>query len=278
MEPLHDLIDAHCHLQEPKLWHDRVAVLSQVKSAGVSTLLCNGTHEADWQHVTELVNLHPYIIPCYGIHPWFVQTCSDTWLQQLETLLQNNPHACIGEIGLDHWIHSKPYTDQNGNSVSWTNESIKENERMQEQVFLAQLELARTYNRPVTVHCLKAWPWLDTILKTIGSTPLPKRGGILHAYGGSPEQVPHWASLGFSFSFGAGILDDKRTKLHNALRAVPLESLFLESDAPDIPPRNLEWHTPATMPRIYSKAAELLHLPVEELAEQIRSNLQHLLA
>ncbi len=203
------LIDCHLHLQADALWPHWPAVLARARMQGVHGFVCNGTRETDWPRVLELARSEPDVLPCFGLHPWFVAERSETWLQQLEQHLLAVPSA-VGEIGLDRWLEPR-------------------DEAVQETVFRAQLELARHLQRPVMIHCVHAWGWLMDVLRS--QPPLPP-GMLLHAYGGPVELIKPLADMGAYFSFGGSTLDEHTLRQREALPRIPADRLLLETDAP----------------------------------------------
>jgi TatD DNase family protein len=120
----------------------------------------------------------------------------------------------VGEIGLDHAIEDRDDADQ-------------------EAVFLSQLRLSRDLNLPVTMHCRRAWGRLLELLTPLGPHPA---GMLIHSYSGADDLVPTLAKFNVFFSFSGSITFSGHRKRHRALRAVPLDRLLIETDAPDIPP------------------------------------------
>lgn len=243
------LIDAHLHLSDDRLWPTWREQVARAAEARVWRMVDNAARESDWPRVQETATL-PRVLPCLGVHPWHVGDAASGWQERLRDVLLQHPRAGVGEIGLDRWIAPR-------------------NEAAQEEAFRFQLGLATDLKRPVMVHCLRAWGWLQEVLR---SAPIPKEGGLLHAYGGSPELVPLLAEAGFYFSFGASLLSAKKTRARESLLRVPLERLLLETDAPDMPPPGVAMNTPDQLPKIYACAAGLLGRPLEELARQIEAN------
>jgi TatD DNase family protein len=232
-----DLWDSHAHLQDPELAPHLEAAMRRAGMAGVRHIVCNGTQESDWPLVAQLAKqtaaTHPTVIPCYGLHPWHVEERSGQWLNHLETALTAGPSG-VGEIGLDRWIepHDEP---------------------AQENVFRAQLELARHLNRPVMIHCLKAWDWLMRILR---EEPPPAAGILLHAFGGPLECIKPLADRGAYFSFAGDVLNERKVQKRAALLHIPPERLLLETDSPDmIPPE------PFRVPALAGEHRKLLNEP-----------------
>ncbi len=147
------LFDAHNHLQDGRLAPFLSDILRQVPALGIACAVVNGSAEDDWEAVAALATEHAWIKPSFGLHPWYVKGRSAGWKDALCSLVERFPNAAIGEIGLDRWI-DEPQIESQVEAFRW------------------QLELAAKLNRPVSIHCLKAWGLLD---QTLRSTPLPGR-------------------------------------------------------------------------------------------------------
>ncbi|GAA5481807.1 TatD family hydrolase [Haloferula sargassicola] len=250
------MIDAHNHLHQLA---DPAAVVAEMKAAGVSACIVNGTSEADWPQVADLADAHPgFVVPAFGLHPWYVKHRTSDWLEVLRSLLEHHPQASIGECGVDGWIDDVPLDDQM-------------------EVFLPQLALARERDLPITIHALKAWEALHEALKT---EPPPQRGFLLHSFGGSPQQAEQFAKKGARFSFSGHFLHDRKAKVLESYRHVPADRLLLETDAPSMrPPQRWITHPlpgdrnhPANLPAIASGLAEALQQPCDELTELCDAN------
>ena len=261
------LADCHVHLQDVRLEKNLASVLSAAAAAGIRLFVCNGTREADWAKVLELSRQNPKIVPCFGVHPWHVKSCSAAWRHNLESFLGECP-AAVGEIGLDRWIEDR-------------------DEPMQESFFRAQLAIAVQMERPVMVHCLRAWDWLLRVLRDEKRLP---PAFLIHAYGGSLEMIAPLAALGAWFSFAGNVFEPKRARARAALKAVPRNRLLLETDAPDMPPPpafrihasrmgEAELHNePANLRSIFQGVAALLETSEANLAADLWHNAQTFLS
>lgn len=258
------LYDAHNHLQDERLAPHLDGIVESAHRLQISGMVVNGTREDDWEAVAALADRFPgLVIPSFGLHPWFVPQRSPDWVYRLQRLLERYPRAGVGEIGLDRWKSDLPWEDQ-------------------EAVFTRQLDVAIAYDRPASVHCLEAWGPLVELLE---AGPLPRRGVILHSFGGSPELVERLARLPVYFSFPGAFARDEKVKQHRAFRSVPLDRLLVETDAPDqLPPPELITFTlhdaehrllnhPANLRIIYVFLSGLLNMTPEALAEQVARNM-----
>ncbi|MGE5611304.1 MAG: TatD family hydrolase [Bacillota bacterium] len=260
------LVDCHLHLQDPVLAAELPAVLDRARAGGVRRLVCNGTSEADWPRVAELAKAHPQVVACFGLHPWYAAGRSGRWLENLKQFLDAMPSG-VGEIGLDRWIEPR-------------------DESAQEEVFRAQLGLARERGRPVMIHCLWAWGWLMDVLED--EEPLGA-GMLIHAYGGSVDLIKPLAARGAYFSFAGNVLEERKAKGREALRAVPLDRLLVETDSPDMLPPGAyrrfsiraadgkEYNEPGNLPEVLRGIAQVRGESEERLAEVIWGNAERLL-
>jgi TatD DNase family protein len=229
-----------------------------MKQAGVVGCVVNATGEADWEAVEKLANDHPgFISPAFGIHPWQAHTASDGWQQRLRSLLEKYPRASIGECGLDHWV-SEPSLE------------------IQRPVFTAQLRLARELDRPVTIHCLKAW---GALFECFEAAPPPSRF-LMHSFGGSIETARRLIPLGAYFSFSGYFLQPRKSAIPGVFKQLPTDRILLETDAPDmLPPPEAITHPlpeshnhPANLPAIGKCLAEVLGMSPGSLADLTNRN------
>lgn len=250
------LIDAHNHLQDSRFDHDRTGIIAQMQSEGISACVVNGTEPADWPKVAELAKRYPnFALPSFGLHPWRVKGRAEGWLTELESLLQKFPTAGVGEIGLDRWIE--------GHDIE-----------AQQEVFTAQLALAVKYNRPCTIHCLRAWGPLLSVLESADHLPRI----LIHSFGGSIETGKRLAKLGVWFSFSGYFLHPRKEKVIEVFKQLPTDRILVETDAPDmLPPEsdrpfgNDEVNYPANLTRIQQRLSDLIGISAEQLISNTRN-------
>jgi TatD DNase family protein len=249
------LFDAHNHLHDPRL-----APSLQPLSSLITTCVVNGTSEKDWPQVSALATQHRWIIPAFGLHPWYAAQRSATWFDTLRRFLDDHPNATIGEIGLDRWMPNPNLEDQ-------------------QTTFHQQLTLAAERNIAASIHCLKAWGALE---KTLNESALPARGFLLHSYGGSAEMIPVFTKLGAYFSFSGYFAHKRKAAQREVFQKIPLEHLLIETDAPDmLPPPELQsipadFNDPRNITRIYDYAARLWNTPLPRFAAQMEANFKTL--
>lgn len=244
------MIDTHCHLDAAEFDADRDAVAARAVAAGVTTIVVPSVERANFGAVSSVCREFPQCRPAYGIHPMYVDRAREEDIDALRETLKREPAVAIGEIGLDGFVEPRDEKSQ-----SWW--------------YASQLKLAREFDLPVLLHVRRA---VDAILKELRRIRLP--GGIAHAFNGSRQQADEFIKLGFKLGFGGAMTHPRATKLRELATTLPLASIVLETDAPDIPP---EWlgkgrNEPGELPRIAAVLAELRGIPVESVSTATSAN------
>lgn len=166
-----------------------------------------------------------------GIHPWYAEryaTCELSLGDEVTTA------ELIGEIGLDF--------------------ACGVDRQLQEQVFRQQLLIAERLQKPVVLHCVRAFEPMMNIL-----SEHKLRAVIFHGFIGSAEQAQRALDRGYFLSFGVNVL--RSPKSIKALNICPLERMFVESDESLIP-----------IAEIYAEIARLRGVDVAVLAAKTEEN------
>lgn len=258
------MIDAHNHLQDSRLDPWRDGLLRDLGNFGLRCAVVNGTRESDWPKVAALAAEVPWVLPSFGLHPWYVKDRSGRWFDRLLAQIDAHPGCGVGEVGLDRWIEGHDLEQQR-------------------ECFLAQLALAAERNLPLTIHCLKAWGALVDILRT---HPRPARGFLLHAYGGPGEMIAELVKLGAYFSFSTYFLHERKGAQREVFAALPTDRLLVETDAPDMAPptgyHDLTAHDgaplnhPANIEHAYAALAGVRRMREGELSRVVVDNFARL--
>ena len=275
------LYDAHNHLQDAWLTPHRRQVFEDLGRTTLRAAVVNGTAESDWSDVAALAREHPFVRPSYGLHPWNVGNARSSWQDALRQQLDADPHAAVGEIGLDRWILDRARADDS-RLAGLRRASLNE----QQDVFVWQLRLAAERNLPVTIHCIDAW---GLLLETLRSTSRPARGFLLHAYAGSAELARDFGALGAFFSFNGYFLGERQRAKRAVFATLPTDRILAETDAPamPLPPERRAYslpgladgnpiNHPANIGAVYAGLAEIRGLTVDELAPLIERNFERL--
>ena len=256
-------IDTHCHLDAPEFDADRDAVVARARAAGVAQLVLPAVEVAHFAAVRELAHAHGFAY-ALGIHPLYVQRAADEDLARLDAELaaqRDDPLlVAVGEIGLDHFV---PGLDR----------------ERQERFYVEQLKIARRHGLPVILHVRRS---ADALLKQLRRIEVG--GGIAHAFNGSAQQAQAFVALGLRLGFGGAATFDRALQIRELARTLALDSLVVETDAPDIPPHWLyrtaaqraageaSRNEPAELPRIGALLAGLRGMTVAEFAAATAAN------
>lgn len=229
------MIDTHCHLDVPRFDADRPAMLERCWAAGVTGLVVPAIGPATWEALLEWPQRDARVQIGLGIHPQLLPALDpaddERHLALLDELLSRGKAIAVGECGLDG-----------------PSEAGAPMER-QLRVFDAHVKLARKHGLPLLVHCLRAHPHLQRYLKR---EAIPSRGLLMHSYSGSADLTPFYAQAGCHFSFAGPVTFPEARRPLDALRAVPVERLMAETDAPDQAPHphRSERNEPALLPLV----------------------------
>ncbi len=251
------LVDSHCHLDMEQFDADRAAVLERAQAHGVSMIVNPGIDLLHCRQAIDLADRHPQVYAAVGIHPNSSADFSEQTLKLLRGMVDHPKVVAIGEIGLDyHW-----------GTVS---------RQQQAQAFRAQLELAAELGLPVIIHNREASSDLARILQEWAdsaqtrNSPLAEKPfwGVLHAFSGGAELVQAANRWNFAIGLGGPVTFRNARALHQLVPHLDLDSLMLETDAPWLTPHPFRGkrNEPAYVALVAEKLAELLAVPVEEIA------------
>jgi TatD DNase family protein len=245
------LIDTHCHLDASEFAETPAELVTNAAKVGVRQIIVPSVARQNFSVVQQIFAENSGCFPAFGIHPLFTATADPDDLAILRDYLMTKRPLAIGEIGLDFFIENFDAARQ-------------------EYYFLEQLKLAREFELPVLLHSRRA---LDICLKYLRRYPVS--GGIAHAFNGSRQQADELRKLGFKLGFGGAMTYPRATHLRELASTLPLSSLVLETDAPDMPPNFLEKgqpNKPEYLPRIGQVLADLREVSLLELAEITSQN------
>jgi TatD DNase family protein len=265
-------IDTHCHLDAAEFTADRAAMRERASAAGVALCVLPAVGVFNFAAVRELAHQFgdSYAL---GIHPLCVKQAGDGDLALLDAelaLRKTDPRlVAVGEIGLDYFVPE-------------LNESpLRER---QEFFYREQLKLARKHGLPVILHVRRS---ADRLLKHLRElAPDGERWqGIGHAFNGSAQQAAEFIKLGFKLGFGGALTFERALQLRRLAADLPLSSMVMETDAPDIPPhwlyrtaeeradgRGQSRNEPAELLRIAAVVAQLRGITADELAAASTAN------
>ncbi len=257
------MIDTHCHLDAGEFADDLDDVLRETRRRGVDAVVIPAVDPSNWNVVRQLAHRRDPELPerryALGMHPVYIERCDDAAIDALRTAAlaaRDDPlFVGIGEIGLDHFV---PGLDR----------------ERQLAFFIAQLRIARDLDLPLILHVRKAVDPVSRELRRLGPFT-----GIAHAFNGSEQQARRMIDLGMALGFGGASTFTRARNIRRLAASVPLDSIVLETDSPDIAPAWLApgRNTPAELPAIADEIAGLRGLPSAELAAAADANARRVL-
>jgi TatD DNase family protein len=206
-----ELVDCHSHVDVDAFDADRHAVIERARAAGVKRQVVPGVVARDWEKLRAVCAEHPGLSPGYGLHPCFLAEHRPGDLDALGDWLERERPACVGECGLDFYLEGHDRDAQ----LAW---------------LVPQLALAHALGLPVVLHARRA---VEAILLAVRD--FPGLTGVVHSYGGSEEQARQLFDRGFLVGIGGPVTYERANRIRRVVRAMPLEFLLLETDAPDQP-------------------------------------------
>ncbi len=265
-------IDTHCHLDAPEFDGQRDAVRTRAANENVLHCVIPAVQLSNFATVRQLAHTRgdSYAL---GIHPLYVKFAQESDLATLDEqllLYRDDPHlVAVGEIGLDYFVPelcASPLRQR------------------QEFFYRAQLRLAKKHGLPVILHVRQSADRLLKHLRELGQDG-HRFGGIAHAFNGSEVQANEFLKLGFKLGFGGTVTFDAARAIRHLAASLPLDSLVMETDSPDIPPQwlyktsaqraagefqgvNQPWH----LPRIANAISDLRGISTAELMAATTAN------
>jgi len=172
-----------------------------------------------------------------GIHPWYIrrERLAMEFALMEEALGQKNIVA-VGETGLDRKVDI-PFD-------------------LQKEVFIRQLHLAARFEKPVVIHCVKAFPDIISIVKKERF----KGKVIFHGFNANRQIMESLLKNDFFLSFGHALLNEK-TNAAKLFAGIPDDRFFLETDESEV-----------GIKMIYQRAADLKGTTVENIRSMVSDN------
>jgi TatD DNase family protein len=255
------LVDSHAHLEMEQFSGDRELVLERARDAGVATIVAigSGTGPGSLDCGIQLAGQHAFIYATIGIHPHEAKLATDADFEELARLAKQPKVIAWGEIGLDYFYDHSP-------------------REVQRKVFAQQIELARTANLPLVIHCRpsnnsdNAWAeCLDLIGKQWARRGL---GGILHCFTGTWEHAKRALDMNFMISFAGNVTFPKAQLIRDVAKQVPLDRMLIETDSPFLAPMPYrgQRNEPAFVKETARQLGQLRGLSTEEMGRLTARN------
>ena len=252
------LVDAHCHLTGSYLaeGQETEALLTRAREAGVSGFIAVGTDLDDSRAVLDLARRSPQVQASIGVHPHEASAWTPEVEAELDTLIADPAVRFVGETGLDfHYDHSP--------------------RDIQEEVFRAQIRLAKKHRKPLMIHTRSA-P-LDT-LRILREEGAEATRGMIHCFSEDRAFAEAALDLGFLLSFSGIVTFKTAEAIREVARWAPEDRILVETDAPFLAPVPMRGkaNEPGFVRFTAERVAELRGLASVKLAELTTRNLEAL--
>jgi len=254
-------IDSHAHLEGKQFHADREQVIERARQAGVRRIVAigNGDGPGTMDCGILLAEKYPFMYATVGIHPHEAKLANEQAYAELESLARRPKVIAWGEIGLDYFYDHSP-------------------REVQQQVFIRQMELARSAKLPIVIHCRPSSTsedaWEDCLNLIKQHWEESGLGGILHCFTGAWSYAKRALDMGFMVSFAGNVTFPKAQQIREAAAQVPLDRMLIETDSPYLAPvpHRGKRNEPAFVKETARQIGELRGLSTEEIGEKTSQN------
>lgn len=254
-------IDSHCHLEGPRFDSDREQVIVRAREAGITNMLAVGTGDGPGtlDCAIRLAEKYESVFATIGIHPHEAELAKDSDFEQLEQLAHRKKVVAWGEIGLDYFYDHSP-------------------REIQKNVFIRQMELARTAKLPIVIHCRPSEnsenAWEDCLALIEQHWKPSGLGGVLHCFTGNWAHAKRALDMDFMISFAGNITFPKAQQIRDSAAQVPPDRMLIETDSPFLAPvpHRGKRNEPAFVKEVARQIGELRGNSAEEIGRQTSEN------
>lgn len=246
------LTDTHTHLYSEAFDEDRDAMMARARAHGIHRFFIPAIDSSYTQRMYELEsNYHDQVFLMMGLHPTSVKDNYEEELAHVMAQFKARSFYAVGEIGID---------------LYWDTSTLE----IQKDAFKRQIQLAKSYDLPIVIHCREAFDEIFEVLETEADDQLR---GIFHCFTGTKEHAERAISFNMKLGIG-GVVTFKNGKIDQFLNEIDLRHIVLETDAPYLSPtpHRGKRNESSYLSLVATKVAELYELSPEEVARITTEN------
>ena len=249
------IIDSHIHLDDKRYDEDLDDVLNRAREGGVKRFIIPGADPSTLDRAIEIAESNKDVYFAVGVHPYDMDNFDSL---DFDKYVRHKKCVAIGECGLDYF------------RLEGSDEEKSDEKARQKAVFIAQIELAKKYKKPMIIHIRDASRDSKELLLEHNAGEV---GGVLHCYN-ADEELLSLAKEGFYFGIGGVLTFKNAKKLVSVLPKIPQDKLIIETDGPYLTPmpHRGERNEPLYTTFVAQKMSELLDLPLKIIKETTTAN------
>ena len=237
------MIDSHCHIAGPEFVADLDSVIARARAAGLvhAMVILAAEDGPELAQAAEVRARWPEVRFSIGVHPHAAGKFADEparAARQVDDAIAQQPLTRgLGEIGLDYHYDFSPRD-------------------VQQQVFRAQIALARERRLPIVIHTREAE---EDTFRILEEEQAREVGGVFHCFTGDRDMARRALDAGFHLSLAGIVTFPRALELQAVARIVPLDRLLIETDSPFLAPvpHRGRRNEPAHVVRVAEAIAEL---------------------
>lgn len=247
-------IDIHTHLDFPNFDLDREEIIHDMKSQDIGAFNIGTSLESSKNSIA-LAEKHSHICAIVGVHPIHTNESQLADIDLIESLISHNKCVGIGECGLDFFREA---------------DDMQARTR-QLSFFEKQIELAIKYNKPLMIHCRKAYPETLEVLESYKKIH-PNLHAHFHFFTEPIDTARRILDKGFTVSF-TGVITFVPEYI-DLVKFVPTNSLMIETDSPYVAPKSQRGkrNDPRNVIEIAQTISLIKEIPLDIFAKHVRDN------
>lgn len=249
------IIDTHAHYDAKGFQEDREELLNSMKENGVGLIINSCASADDMEDTIALMEKYDFVYGAVGVHPDDADKMTPEILAEVRRLSHHKKAVAIGEIGLDYYWHKE-----------------KEEHLRQQEMFRAQMDIAREEKLPFVIHSREAAEDTLTIVKEYMAGGM--YGGVIHCFSYGKEMAREYLNRGLYLGIGGVVTFKNAKKLKEVVAYAPLEQLLLETDCPYLAPEpnRGKRNSSLNLPYVAEAIAQLKGVTAEEVIAQTEKN------